>query len=589
MEDKKIKASNNNSEEQLIEEKHNHIEIKLPESILPQNNSIRIGNSDNILSNSEKVPNSNIFRAKNKNKLPSKKNVLEKKKTLESSESSKDYTLKKSKKNKILPYQIPNEENRKLSLQLKQWDGDNYFYFKGNIIMGPCSFRPTILSLFAISLPVFLFLGFNSNFISDRISIIIPIIILIIYLITSSLLIIAAFCDPGIILRFHLKNNIIEDKKERRIFQLGYIKRYRFCSTCLIMRPNRSTHCGDCNNCVEKFDHHCPWIGSCVGKRNYKYFYFFLFFLNFLILLIVIFCFYHIIKRITEIVNDKNLKKENIASYSLTNVIMSIYIIIYEGISMIFVTGLFIYHTKLVLKNITTKEDIKCHWENPQDNPYKRTKKLNIKNSLFPQKQIRSLIDIFKTGFMNIIPLNDDEKYNSDKQNINSKELKESENNLIANNISNNNITFNNKINERERNLSTTLPNDNKQISDKKEFECSNFVIDDNNDRKKNISCIQSSDINIELTGEKMLKRKISKKKVYSNGKERYSDSINNSGIENHMRRSTVRISDCSENITEASGERKVPYFQTNFDTETHNIEVRPIENGKNLSYNEEL
>ena len=80
MEDKKIKASNNNSEEQLIEEKQNHIEIKFPESMLPQKNSIRIGNSDNILSNSEKIPNSNIFRAKNKNKLPSKKNVLEKKK-----------------------------------------------------------------------------------------------------------------------------------------------------------------------------------------------------------------------------------------------------------------------------------------------------------------------------------------------------------------------------------------------------------------------------------------------------------------------------------------------------------------------------
>ena len=42
MEDKKIKASNNNSEEQLIEEKHNHIEIKFPESMLPQKNSIRI-------------------------------------------------------------------------------------------------------------------------------------------------------------------------------------------------------------------------------------------------------------------------------------------------------------------------------------------------------------------------------------------------------------------------------------------------------------------------------------------------------------------------------------------------------------------
>ena len=589
MEDKKIKASNNNSEEQLIEEKQNHIEIKLPESFVHQNNSIRIGNSDNILSNSEKVPNSNIFRAKSKHKLPSKKNVLEKMKTLESSESSKDYALKKDKNNKILSYQIPNEENRKLSLQLKKWDGDNYFYFKGNVIMGPCSFRPTMLSLCAISIPVFLFLIFNSNFISDRISIIIPIIIFFIYLTTISLLIIASICDPGIILRFKLKNNIIEDKKERRIFQLGYIKQYKFCSTCMIMRPNRSTHCGDCNNCVEKFDHHCPWIGACVGKRNYKYFYFFLFFLNFLIFLIVIFCLYHIIKAITEIVSDDNSKKENIASYSLTNVIMSIYIIIYEGLSMIFVTGLFIYHTKLVLRNITTKEDIKCHWDNPQENPFKRTKKLNIKNSLFPQKQISSLIDIFKTGFMNIIPLNDDEKSDADKQNINSKELKESENNLIVNNISNNNITFNNQMIEKERNLSTTIPKDNKQISDKKEFECSNFNIDDNNDRNKNISCIQSSDINIELTGEKMLKRKISKKKVYSNGKERYSESVSNSGIENHMRRSTVRISDCSENITEASGERKVPNFQTNFETETHNIEVRPIENGKNLSYNEEL
>ena len=51
-----------------------------------------------------------------------------------------------------------------------------------------------------------------------------------------------------------------------------------YCNTCEILRPPRSFHCSICGFCVEVHDHHCPWMGTCIGRRSTRYFVLFLFY-----------------------------------------------------------------------------------------------------------------------------------------------------------------------------------------------------------------------------------------------------------------------------------------------------------------------
>ncbi|GJQ91623.1 probable protein S-acyltransferase 7 [Tanacetum coccineum] len=174
------------------------------------------------------------------------------------------------------------------SLRLYQvWRGNNRFALRGRLIFGPDA-RSLYLTIGLIVVPVILFCSLVSqslvNFFPDntgRLLVAFPAVFTF-YIVV--LIFLVAARDPGIIPRTQPSSDVDDDwdatslssdwaqsgkylAPTKSVNINGTVVRVKFCQTCMLYRPPRCSHCSVCNNCVDRFDHHCPWVGQCIGKQ----------------------------------------------------------------------------------------------------------------------------------------------------------------------------------------------------------------------------------------------------------------------------------------------------------------------------------
>lgn len=271
----------------------------------------------------------------------------------------------------------------------QEWKGSNKFLFSGRLIFGP-DVKSLFVTIALIIVPVAIFCIFVAKHLLHRfpnhnsgiaimvVTVVLSIHVLILLLLTSSR-------DPGIIPRnLHPPEPEEYDSsaspadwsggqtprwrlpRTKDVVVNGIAVKVKYCETCMLYRPPRCSHCSICNNCVERFDHHCPWVGQCIGQRNYRFFFIFVSSATLLCIYVFAMSALHIK---FEMDGDEGTGKRRTVWQAIAKAPASMVLIMYTFIAVWFVGGLTLFHLYLISTNQTTYENFRYRYET-RVNPY---------------------------------------------------------------------------------------------------------------------------------------------------------------------------------------------------------------------------
>lgn len=201
--------------------------------------------------------------------------------------NSKDFHFSKQSKDQFFDKEL---EHVPPSQQWQVYQGQHKFASGGRFMYGP-NLRNLIGTTIVINVcNLSMFIVYSSNSIFSKTSNeLLQLFHLVIWFSVNYFLKCASLSDPGIVPRQKAKPYNFLSRYPFRNYVLlsgqgSHLIETSFCRTCQIYRPpgcspqtnHRTVHCVACDCCIQEFDHHCPWISNCVGKRNYTSFFYFL-------------------------------------------------------------------------------------------------------------------------------------------------------------------------------------------------------------------------------------------------------------------------------------------------------------------------